>query len=279
MTDDKHFQNVIDEKVILEGKSARRRLGLWLLVPLLVSFIVLAVFTTEWKDSLKIRRYDVTGTKIVSKQEIMTIAKAGVTKDALMYATGIGAIQEKIAAQPFVRFVTVTREMPDILHIQIAEREPFASLNNGRQMFYIDQDGVLLPYIQSAIKLDLPIISGVNSIDHVQTGEVVSSNEIYSAIEILKTAQAIDSSLYRFISEVNMNRGDDVTLYSVDVGVPIILGRGNVAKKLITFQSFWNTILKSQDQKKLRSVDLRFDEQVVVKWDQQTERYPKKASL
>ncbi|MBI1803256.1 MAG: FtsQ-type POTRA domain-containing protein [Ignavibacteria bacterium] len=277
--DDENVHNEIDERVVAERKLTRRRLGVWLLAPLGVSFILLFIFMTEWKDSLTIRKYDVLGIRIVSKQEIAMIAQAVVSKDASMYGTDIGIIQEKIAAQPFIKSVTVTRQMPDVLRVQVTERDPIASLNIGHQMYYVDIDGVLLPYTQSSEKLDVPVISGINGIEHVRTGEVASNNDVYQAIDILKTSQAIDSSQYRFISEVNMNNGGDITIYSADVGVPIILGRGDVAKKLVTLQSFWNTIIKSQDPKKLRYVDLRFDEQVVVKWDQQTEHFPKKASL
>jgi len=279
MTEDRYLQNIMSDRESGGRKPTPHRLGRWLLIPLVGGFVTLAIFTAGWKDSLKIRKYDIAGLRIVSKQAMTAIAKAGVAKDAAMYATDIASIQENISAQPFVKSATVTRQMPDVLRIQVVERDPLASLNTGHQMFYVDPDGVLLPYVQSTMKLDLPVISGITGIDHVQTGEVASSNEVYLAIAVLKTAQAIDSSMYRFISEVNMNGGGDMILYSVDVGVPIILGRNDIAKKLITLQSFWATIMKSQDPKKLRSVDLRFDEQVVVKWDQQTERFPKKASL
>ena len=278
MIDHEHPQN---EAVafVTEQKPSRRRLGYWLLIPLMASVIAVFIFSIQWKSSLHIKSIEVVGTRIVSKVEIITIAKSGIGKNASMYDTDIEKIQETIMASQFIKSAIVTRQMPDKLSIVVEEREPIATLNTGRQIFHVDEDGTLLPYIQSAVPLDLPVISGIGGIDQVQVGEIATSNDIYQAIELLKTAQRIDTSLYKFISEINMNAGNDVTLYSVDIGVPIIFGRGDITKKLLMLQSFWSTIMKSEDPKELRCVDLRFEDQVVVKWNHATEQFPKKAAL
>jgi len=263
-------QNGTEQTVVL--KHRRKRWGLWLLIPQLVAFLILFVLAMGWKDSLKIQRVVISGTRLLPAADVYALARVPMKNS--LFGTTMQDIRERVAHQPFVRSAIVYRQLPDIVHIHIREREPVASLNTVH-LCYIDEEGVLLPYYHTAVKLDVPLINGISGLDHVQVGEVAVSNEVFQAIDILKTARMVDTSIYRLISEVNMNNGGDITLYSVDGGVPIVLGRGDIGKKLATLRTFIEKILKTEDQTKLRSIDLRFDEQVVVKWDQKSERYPK----
>jgi cell division septal protein FtsQ len=267
-------QNVAGQ--VVAQKPVRKRWGLWLLIPQLAAFLVLFVFAAEWKDSLKVQHVVVSGTRLLPAVDVYGWAK--VPMKSALFGINLSEIYGKIVAQPFVKSVAVYRQLPDAVHIHINEREPIATLNIG-QLFFIDDEGVLLPYCHTAVKLDVPVINGIGGVDHVQVGEVAASNEVFQAIEILKTAREVDTAIYRLISEVNMNGGGDITLYSVDGGVPITLGRGDIGKKLVTLRAFLGNILKNEDPKKLRSIDLRFDEEVVVRWDQKSERYPKSGSL
>ena len=251
----------------IEGNTIQRkkikRWGIFLLIPLIIGVIVLCVLAQEWKRSLKIQRVVVEGSRIISAQQIFALAN--VPLKSPMFQINVFEVRKQILQQPFVKSVQVNRHLPDALHIQIEERNPIASVNNG-QLRYIDKEAYLLPQIESAIKLDVPIINGVDGIQQAKVGEVISNNELSEAIELLVTAASIDSTMYHFISEINMNNGKDILLYSTDVGVPIIVGRGDFGKKLLTLHTFWNNFVKSQNTEKLQYVDLRFGDQVVVKW-------------
>jgi cell division protein FtsQ len=257
-------------------KPTRRRLGLWLLAPLTVGVIVLIALSLEWKDSLKIQRVVVVGSHILRAQDIYSLAN--VSKNTPMYEVNIFDVLKRIESQPFVKSVRVNRQIPDALRIEIVEREPIASLSGG-QLQYVDAYGVLLPYIQSSVRFDLPMISGIKGVQNVLPGKAVQSNELIQAIDVLQTALAIDSTVYHLISEVKMSDHDEIILYSADGGVPIILGNGEIAKKLVTLQTFWNNFVKTGDADKLRYIDLRYDGQVIVKWNHETESQSTKYSL
>lgn len=267
-------QDVADHTVT--QKPGRKRWGIWLLIPEVAVFLLLFVFAAEWKDSLLVQHVVVSGTRLLPATDIYGWARVPMKNS--LFGINLYDIYGKVAAQPFVKVASVSRQLPDAVHIHIEEREPIASLNIG-QLFFIDEEGVLLPHVHTVVNLDVPVINGIGSVEQVHVGEVVVSNEVFQAIEILRTAREVDTAIYRLISEVNMNNGGDITLYSVDGGVPIVLGRGEIGKKLVTFRSFWDNIQKNEDPKKLRSIDLRFDEQVVVKWDQKSERYSRNGSL
>jgi cell division septal protein FtsQ len=233
-------------------------------------------FSIAWKKSLRLRHVQVEGLHALNAPEIAALARAPM--NAPLFEIDLAAAQQQISANPFVRTASVTREFPDALLISIQEREPVATVNGG-QVWYVDESGVLMPFRQSALKLDLPIISGVTGMQGAKAGEVVGNGEIADALEILRVARTADSNLYHFISEINLNRGGDITLFSVDSPAPIIFGRGAASKKLYLLRTFWDNVVKAQGLEKLQSLDLRFEDQVVAKWAQQNEKTASKASL
>ena len=253
-----------------------KRWGVWLMIPLVIGTCVLCVIAERWKESLKIQRVLIDGSQIIPAQQLY--AMSGITMKSSLCSVDMYAMRNRILAQPFIKSVSVYRQYPDVIRIRVKEREPIATLNNG-SMYYLDAESFLLPYVQTTAKLDLPMINGVSEMQKIHPGDYLAQPEIQQAIQLLQFAQAIDSSMYHFISEVNMNSGGDIILYSTDVGVPIYLGRGDIPKKLLTLQSFWGKFLKTGNAEKLKYVDLRFDDQVVVRWQTDEKQPSTKAAL
>ncbi len=241
----------------------RTRWDFILMIFLLIAFVAICIISAEWKNSLKVNRITIHGSNILTAQNIFELSK--VKLQTPIESIGIYEIRKRILQQPFIKSGLVTRHYPDAIDINITERIPIASLNNGN-LNYIDTEQILLPSIESSSRLDLPIISGVDSINYYEIGEKIYNTEITTAINILQVAIAIDTMLYHSISEINMNKGKDIILYSSDVGVPIILGRGDFERKLLTLQTFWNNYVKPSNAKMLQYIDLRYNEQVVTKW-------------
>jgi cell division protein FtsQ len=242
------------------------RLGFWLFIPLMLCIIVLLIFSLQWKDALIIQRVIVQGSRIIPAQKIYAIAN--VPSKSPMYLLNIFDVKQRVLSQPFIKSVLVNRRFPDGLIIDVVEREPIATLS-GKDLRYVDEEGFLIPYIQTSVQFDIPMISGIEGLQSEKSGKILLNQELFTAIDLLKKAVEIDSSIYHMISEVNMNNGDDVVLYSTDCGVPIKVGRGEFSKKLLVLQTFWNNFVKTGDAVKLGYIDLRFDGQVVVKWNQQ----------
>jgi cell division protein FtsQ len=234
-----------------------------IMLPLVASTVLLAVFASEWRQTLKVQRVVVEGTQVLNARQVYELAN--IPMKMSLYALDLRSARERVLSQPFVKSVSFHRQYPGVLRIRVTERTPIALLNTG-QMRFVDAQGVLLPFVPSATKLDVPMISGIEGVGKALPGQRFASSELTNAIEVLETAQAVDSSMFRFISEINMNNGKDIMLYSTDLGVPINLGRGEIPKKLLMLQSFWNGFVKTGSPEKLQSIDLRFEDQVVVRW-------------
>jgi cell division septal protein FtsQ len=61
-------------------------------------------------------------------------------------------------------------------------------------------------------------------------------------------------------------------LHAIDNGVPILIGKDDIAGRLQKLETFWNNFVKNGAAAQLKYLDLRFDGYVVVKWDKPNER-------
>lgn len=257
-----------------DGEGQVHRLGIWLLMPLMVAYLVIFIMSFEWRDTLKIERVVVEGARILSAKQI--VAKTEIYAQAPLYGTDIYAVRAHLESDPMIKGVTVSRQLPGTLAIVVTEREPLAALSND-QILYVDAAGVLLPHVESTVQFDLPFISGIDSLGWAKIGRAMNQPDIYQAIDVLENAQSL--GIYHSISELNMNHGGDIVLNSTDGGVPVILGRGNFPRKLEMLRSFWNNFVNQGNVDQMRYVDLRYEDQVVVKWNQQAEPNAAKAAL
>jgi cell division protein FtsQ len=258
MIENSHSENKKDVK------TQTRRLGLFLLIPLLVGFAAICLLASEWQTSLRVKRIEIDGAHILPHH--LLLEAVNVPTQSLLDTVDLYRIQKRLEEQPFVKTATVSRSYPDAIYITITEREPIASIGTT-SLLYIDTAAVLLPAIETAVPLDLPIISGVPEVKATEIGKVIKNSEVQTAIELLNTAIKVDSSLYHFISEVDMKGGQDIEITTTEPPVNILVGRGDFLKKLFIFQKFWSQFIKSENVQNVQYFDLRFDDQVVVKWN------------
>lgn len=259
------------EQGLPKRQSARSSMGIWFFVPLAIGFVMILILALQWKETLIVQRVVVEGARIMGAKEVVGLAN--IQPQALLYQTDLFTVRQRLLAQPLVKSAVVTRQLPDAFCIEIVEREPIAALGGG-PLYCLDTEGVVLPHRVSTPTFDLPLINGLAGAETVKVGNKLDQNDVFEAIGILEISQRIDA--YRLISEIDMNKGGEVVLYSTEGGVPIMLGRGDFGKKLLLLQSFWNEHVRPEVVSQLKVVDLRYSDQVVARWETPKES-PKKA--
>ncbi len=234
--------------------------GFVLLLGLTLSLVVGA---NSWKSGLVVSKIVVVGARVVDVNEILQLAhvKAG----SKMYDLDLMVIQKDIVSHHFLKDAVVERDLPSTLRITVVERTPIAMVN-GNELLYLDADGVVLPHSISNELFDLPMVSNVPSDLKLTPGALIQDPDIAEALSILSTARLVNKELYHLISEVGLRNNGDLIFYTTDGGVPVLFGRGDPAGKLLRFEAFWNDVVRGQGVRNLRYVDLRYEDQVVVKW-------------
>lgn len=234
-------------------------------ITLLVVVVGLIVSANLWKTSLRVQRVTVEGNRIVETAEIMQLVR--IQKNTQLQDIDLTAVQKDILSHHFIKDAVVERDLPATLKITITERLPLAIVNSA-EILYLDEEGVVLPHSISKQLFDLPVLSGISPEIALAPGGTINNPDVHEALQILATSKLVSKELYHLISEVRLRSGGDIVLYAAEWGVPIIFGRGDIANKLVRLEAFWNDIVREKGSQRLQYVDLRFDDQVVVRWNQ-----------
>jgi cell division protein FtsQ len=229
----------------------------------LLVVVILSVFMVKakWQKHVLVKQVVVEGISIVSKDEVVRLMK--LPQRISMYDLDLTTLQKNILANSFVKKVVIKRDAPGVLRVVVEERVPSAMLVSN-ELYYIDNEGIVLPYVISSETYDTPVISGLDSLGMIRTGQKLYNQDVLEALEIIQAAKATSDEVFHTISEIRLRKGHDMILYSFETGVPIIFGKGDAGKKMVKLDTFWKQFLLNTDTNDIQYIDVRFDDQVVV---------------
>ena len=222
-------------------------------------------FRVESSDNI-----EVTGMQNATKAQIMEVMGADIGRNIFF----IPLAQQKAQLEqiPWVESASVMRFVPNRLKVEIHERTPVAFARVGPRMALIDAGGTLME-LSPKHKFSFPVILGMNPGEPLSTraprmktyGEMVGE---------------LDSGGARYsedLSEVDLSDLEDVKVRVNDPAGDVLVHLGSSDylrryKIYVTHAQAWR-----QQFQKLESVDLRYDNQIIVNPDM--ERTAKTAAL
>ena len=222
-------------------------------------------FRVESSDTI-----EVTGMQNVSKAQIMEVMGADIGRN--IFFIPLAQQKGQLEQIPWVESASVMRFVPNRLKVEIHERTPVAFARVGPRMSLIDASGVLME-LSSKHKYSFPVILGMNP------GEPLSTRaprmKTYSQM-----VQELDSGGAHYsqdLSEVDLSDLEDVKVRVNDPAGDVLVHLGSTDylrryKTYVTHALSW----RAQFQK-LESVDLRYDNQIIVNPDM--ERTAKQSPL
>jgi cell division protein FtsQ len=213
---------------------------------------------------------DVTGMQNVTKAQIMEVMGTDIGRNIFF----IPLAQQKAQLEqiPWVESASVMRFVPNRLKVEIHERTPVAFARVGPRISLIDAGGTLMELPQKH-KYSFPVILGMNP------GEPLSTRaprmKAYNDL-----VQDLDSSGARYsqdLSEVDLSDLDNLKVRVNDPAGDVLveLGSSDYLKRYKTYVTHvqeWR-----QQFQRLESVNLRYDNQVIVNPDM--EGRPKQPAL
>lgn len=216
-----------------------------------------------WKSSLTVQRVLIQGNNVVQANEILQLAH--IPDAARMYDLDLTRIQQDVISHYFLKDVVIERDLPSTIRITVTERTPVAMINTG-ELRYLDPEGVVLPHSVSGELFDLPLVSGIPGGASLKVGATLTHADVQEALTILTSAQLVNKEMFHLISEVRLRNGGDIVLYTADGSIPILFGRGQAASKLIRLEALWGEIVRERGSRSVQYIDIRFEDQVVVRW-------------
>ena len=223
-------------------------------------------FRVESSDNIQ-----VSGMQNVTKSQIMEVMGADIGRNIFF----IPLAQQKAQLEqiPWVESASVMRFVPNRLQVEIHERTPMALARVGPRMLLIDAGGTLME-LSPKHKYSFPVIIGMNP------GEPLSTRtprmKAYTQM-----VHELDSGGARYsqdLSEVDLSDLEDVKVRVNDPAGDVLvhLGSSDYLRRYKIFVSHaqgWR-----QQFQKLESVDLRYDNQIIVNPDME-KPVPSKQSI
>ena len=205
---------------------------------------------------LKVRSVRVRGNNFVSTDEMNTYL-AGISGRNIL-KVDIEDVAGRLKKHPWIKDVSVRRELPSSVVVDVVERTPAVYVNNNGALYIADEEGILLGDKWGG-PLNLPVVYGV-TLTGVKIGEKSASERLLSAIDVKKELSTIPWIELPFTG-IEVDERSNIVLHLR--GYRIKLGHGGYKDKLMRFYG----IAKDLKDKGIpyKEVDLRFDGQVVVK--------------
>jgi cell division septal protein FtsQ len=120
------------------------------------------------------------------------------------------AAEKGIGANCWIRKANVARGFPDKVVLSVEERAPIALVNAGR-VYYLDDEGVLLPLFQGTYS-DLPVISGIDAGPDCSVGKKVSAENMRRVKSFLAEIEKNGVLSTRRLSQIDFSGAAGVKL-------------------------------------------------------------------
>ena len=209
-------------------------------------------FRVESSDNI-----EVTGMQNVTKAQIMEVMGADIGRNIFF----IPLAQQKAQLEqiPWVESASVMRFVPNRLKVEIHERTPVAFARVGPRMSLIDAGGTLME-LTPKHKYSFPVILGMNP------GEPLSTRapRMKTYAEMVRDLDSGGGRYSQDLSEVDLSDLEDVKVRVNDAAGDVLVHLGSSDylrryKIYVTHAQGWR-----QQFQKLESVDLRYDNQIIV---------------
>jgi cell division protein FtsQ len=222
-------------------------------------------FRVESSDNI-----EVTGMQNVTKAQIMEVMGADIGRNIFF----IPLAQQKAQLEqiPWVESASVMRFVPNRIKVEVHERTPVAFARVGAHISLIDARGTLMELPHNH-KYSFPVILGMNP------GEPLSTRtpRMKAYNELVRDLDSGGARYSQDLSEVDLSDLDDLKVRVNDPAGDVLVELGS-SDYLKRYKTYVGHVQEWRQQfQKLESVNLRYDNQVIVNPDM--EGRPRQAAI
>ena len=242
----------------LTSKFAAAILAFLVFVSLLASFRSYLLRSPKFAIGIK----EIQGLRHLSESQVLLKLKEIEEQNRSLFALDLDGLRKSVELLPWVKTATVRRVWPDRLMIQVTERVPiaFARIDDSTQL--VDEDGVLLESKSEGLSnFDFPVLTGLESgFETELLGRNRKRIDLYR--RLIRQLDENHAGLSRDLSEVHLQDAGSVSIVLNDDTVLVHIGADHFQERFRRYIAMSREI--KQKYRLLESVDLRFENQVVV---------------
>jgi len=231
--------------------KGRRPLRFRLTLLLLVLLIILGgAFVVSAHTFFPLENVVYSGNKYLSPEEANVIL--GAKKGDSLLSLSSEELADRLMESPWVRQVSIRKELAGTLLVDLVEAEPVAVLKEGDGHYIVDKQGIKLSGVDESDYYFLPLVN-------VKT----ENREVYT--EALQLAREVRSKGFeKSIIEITGRKAPESIEMMVD-GLTVKMGNGDYSVKLERLLGLESEIAKISKNQDVEFVDLRFANRMYVK--------------
>ncbi|MEX1212915.1 MAG: cell division protein FtsQ/DivIB [Balneolaceae bacterium] len=213
------------------------------------------LFGLHLERTTVVDEYRFVGLERVDESELreLTNLPTGIHPDSINFRS----IMDPLLGHPWIRETTVRPQTGGRMALHITEREPIAILIAANGRCYMDRDGMRMDLRGQAV--DLPLVHGFSC----RIGDQLEGDAFDDVRNFLTTMQR-DPLSWHTLSEVSWNHREGVTALTQENGVKILFGKGEFERKQTYWNRFYREVVTKEGIESFRTVDLRFQKQIVT---------------
>jgi cell division protein FtsQ len=204
---------------------------------------------------------EATGLTQVSRAEMLPVFGEDIGRN--IFFVNLSDRRKQLEEIPWVERATVMRVLPDQIRVSVVERKPVAFTRQGQQIGLVDASGVLLSMPAATMaqhNYSFPVLTGIDPADPLASRR--SRMAVYG--RLLAELDANNQHLSQQISEIDLTDPEDARVLMPEQGADILAHFGE-DRFLERYQRYKTHIAEWRQQyPRLASVDLRYDQQVVL---------------
>ncbi|MDQ5986284.1 MAG: Cell division protein FtsQ [Syntrophus sp. SKADARSKE-3] len=172
---------------------------------------------------LQAKEIMIRGCKELTEKDILSLA--GIKPSQSILVVNVGEVGRRIKVNPWVREVSVGRELPDRVVIEIQERKPVALLKMDTAFYLVDVEGVTFKKLEIGDEMDLPVLTGFYNSGKTDMNLLGKSLDL---LQYLSKAEFFPN--LRTVSEIHGNERLGISVFT-NTGLSLLLGFDNYENK------------------------------------------------
>ena len=189
-----------------------------------ILFLLLLTFTAAFlmtSSLFNIKTINVTGNIRVSQQEIIRLS--GLSYQQNIFRINAKETMKNIFQSPYVEKIKISRGLPNIVNIDIIEREPLVLVPYVGSYLFVDAQGIVVEINSSIADMNLPVINGLkfNTFKLGEEIKVENKLQLTSAITLINEIKK--TGISQEIAEINAENILNLKLITKS-GIKINLG-------------------------------------------------------
>jgi cell division protein FtsQ len=203
---------------------------------------------------------EMAGLSNVTRAQVMEVMGGDIGRN--IFFIPLDQRQKQLQQIPWVAAASVMRFAPNRIKIQIHERVPVAFARVGSKVMLIDASGVLMD-LTNKKKLSFPVIIGMSANEPLSTRSI----RMKTFNELVRQLDSSGGHYSQDLSEVDLTDPEDVKVLTNDPAGEVLVHLGS-ANFLDRFKIYVAHLREWRQQfTKPESVDLRYDQQIIVNPD------------